>query len=82
MAAWYTGAGADVVMQNITSGDLLYSQDLGSGFADFKKLDLQFLPKPGTPIAGTGYQEGSSGSISVRDSFHALTSSSMDLRTH
>jgi hypothetical protein len=69
IAAWRTRIGDQVIYQNATSGDLLYSIATGSGigiggFTAWAKLPVTTPPKPGSALAGTGYI-GADGSMYV-----------------
>jgi len=69
LAAWRTSVGDQVIYQNASSGDLLYSMATGSGigvggFTAFAKLPVTTPPKPGSALTGTGYI-GADGSMYV-----------------
>jgi outer membrane protein assembly factor BamB len=69
LAAWSTGVGDQVVYQNVSSGELLYSIDTGSGigaggFTAWAKLPVTTPPKAGSRLVGTGYT-GADGNIYV-----------------
>lgn len=60
LAAWSNGVGDQVIYQNASTGDLLYSIATGSGigaggFTAWAKLPLTTAPKSGSKLAGTGF---------------------------
>jgi hypothetical protein len=69
LAAWYNNIGPQIVYQNATSGDLIYTMDTGSGsfagFTPWAKLPMTIQPKFGTALAGSGFA-GGDGYIYVR----------------
>ncbi|KAF2664142.1 hypothetical protein BT63DRAFT_102199 [Microthyrium microscopicum] len=62
LTAWYTSIGPQIIWQNASSGDILYSTNIGSGtaggFTQWAKLPLTFPPKNGTALASTGFTGG------------------------
>lgn len=63
LASWYTNLGPQVIYQNASTGDLMYSVDTGSGpgtggFTSWAKLPLTTPAKAGTSLAGTGFSGG------------------------
>lgn len=69
-ASWYTNLGPQVIYQNASTGDLMYSVETGSGpgtggFTAWAKLPITTPARAGTSLAGTGFS-GGDGSIYVR----------------
>lgn len=69
LAAWSTNLGDQVIYQNESSGDLLYTINTGSGtgaggFTMWARLPVTTPPKAGSRLAGTGYA-GSDGNLYV-----------------
>lgn len=62
LAAWYTNIGPQIVYQNASSGDLLFTMNTGSGsfagFTPWAKLPMTIQPKRGTALAGSGFTGG------------------------
>ena len=63
LTSWYTNLGPQVIYQNVSSGDLMYSVDTGSGsgksgFTAWAKLPVTIQPRIGTGLAGTGFSGG------------------------
>lgn len=63
LTAWHTSVGDQVVYQNASSTDLLYTIATGTGpgfggFTAWTKLSLTVPPRNGTGLAGTGYTGG------------------------
>jgi hypothetical protein len=65
LAAWDTDAGLQIFRQNETSGDMMYSWNGGSGFTEFRKVELSFAMMANSPISGSGYQNPGSGAVFV-----------------
>lgn len=64
IAAWHNGYGAQVIMQNETTGDVYYSDCNSIGdkpsfpTAPLNVFEFQRKPKIGSPFAVTGYSGG------------------------
>lgn len=77
LAAWSTNIGDQVIYQNASSGDLLYTINTGSGtgaggFTAWARLPVTTPPRAGSRLAGTGYA-GSDGNLYVRELTRILT---------
>lgn len=60
IAAWWTGIGPQIVLQNKTTGAIRHSACNAFGtayysYTDGSELPLSYKPKKDTPLAGTGY---------------------------
>ena len=60
IAAWWTGIGPQIILQNATTGAIRHSPCNAFGVptyshTDSSELPLSHSPKKGTPLAGTGW---------------------------
>jgi hypothetical protein len=72
MSAWLTGLGPQVIIQNASTNGLMYSDCNSNNTPIFdlsspKYFQLNYQPKPNSPVAGTGYYNtGTDAKTSVR----------------
>ena len=61
IASWWNGIGHQILLQNETTGKLHYSRCNLWDSPEYSPTDaampLTYVPKMGTPLAGTGYYD-------------------------
>ena len=70
MAAWMTTIGPQILMQNLTTGGIMYSSCNSYDTPIFPNdppnmLSLTYQPRNGTAVAGTGWWDNTATTVSV-----------------